>query len=501
MTRPNILLVMTDQHRAGLTAAEGFPLPVMPFCDEFAATGTRVRRAYTTAPLCVPARTSMLTGRWPSTHRVRQNSATHEVVRGLDLLDVLRDAGYRLHFAGKTHMYRGKEDFDSFAGPYWHEAGPDETPEQQAFSRWLRSIDHGPATEPTPFDVELQFPHRIVSDAVDGLRNRDQSRPFFSFISFPEPHNPYQVPEPYFSLFGEEAIPDRLAGPEAAYAKGGMFRWLRDLVEEKRPGYDALWRRYRANYCGMLRLIDDQLRRLIDYLRDAGLLENTLVLFVADHGDYFADYGLQRKGAGLPEVLMRIPFWAVGPGIVARDNATDFISLADLFPTLCEAVGQPIPLGVQGRSLWPLLTGNDYPAEEFDSIYGERGFGGRPYDDDARQPLHFPYEGTTYDCLNSVTQSGFTRMLRCGDWKLTYDSSGVAELYDVAADPLELHNRWNDPSVRQVRTRLTERLLWWSTRLTDDLPDAVYQTRRVPRNWWSQVSVRPDNETSLTERI
>lgn len=491
-TPPNILLVMTDQQRAGLTAADGFPLDTMPFCDSFAATGTRFRRAYTTAPACVPARTSLLTGRWPSTHRVRQNSAIQEVVRGADLLDVLRGAGYELHFAGKTHMYRGREDFDTFAGPYGHERGPDETPQQRAFAQWLRSIEHGPSREATPFPVEVQFPYRIVSDAIAGLRDRDPSRPFFCFVSFPEPHNPYQVPEPYFSMFPEQDIPDRLAGPEGAYAKGGAFRWLRDLVEEKRPGYDDLWRRYRANYCGMLRLIDDQVQRLVEYLRGAGELDNTLVLFVADHGDYFADYGLQRKGAGLPDVLMRIPCRVVGPGVIARDNTDDFVSLADLFPTICEAVGRPIPLGVQGRSIWPLLTGGGYPAEEFDSVYAERGFGGFPYDEDARPPLHYPYDGNRYDELNTVTQSGFTRMLRYGDWKLTYDNTGAGELYNVTTDPLELQNRWGDPSLLGFRTRLTERLLWWSTRLTDELPDANYDSRQVPRNWWSVASARSE---------
>ncbi|NED99561.1 sulfatase-like hydrolase/transferase [Phytoactinopolyspora halotolerans] len=476
---------MTDQHRAGLTAADGFTLDTMPFTDSLFASGTRFQRAYTTAPACVPARTSLLTGRWPSTHRVRQNSATHEVIRGDDLLDVLRRAGYEVHFNGKPHMYRGKQDFDSFAGPYGHERGPDTTDEQRAFAGWLTSIDHGPATEPTPFPLEVQFPYRIVSDAISALDGRDTDKPFFSWVSFPEPHNPFQVPEPYFSLFGEEQIPERGGGPEAAYAKGGMFEWLRELIEEKRPGYDEFWRRYRANYCGMLRLLDDQIRRLVEHLDGRGLLANTIIMFVADHGDYFADYGLQRKGAGVPEPLMRIPFHAVGPGIVDHDNAVDFVSLADLFPTVCEAVGQDVPLGVQGRSLWPLLTGDDYPREEFDSVYAEHGYGGIPYAHDARPPLHFPYEGTTFDGLNSVTQSGSTRMLRHGDWKLTYDNVGRGELYDLASDPLELDDLWDDPGLRDVRTDLVERLLWWSTRLTDDLPDANYEPRRAPHNWYA----------------
>lgn len=467
---PNILLVMTDQHRADFTASEGFGLDTMPFLDEWADGGTRLRRAYTTAPACVPARTSLLTGRFPSAHRVRQNSAVHEVVRGPDLLDVLRDAGYATHFAGKPHMYRRPADFDSFAGPYGHEAGPDHTDEQRAFAAWLRSIDHGPSAVPTPFPLTCQFPYRIVSDAIATLRERDRDRPFFSWVSLPEPHNPYQVPEPYFSMFDETAIPGRSCGPESAYAKGGAWRWLRELQESKRPGYDERWRRYRANYCGMLRLIDDQFGRLIDYLHDDGLLDDTIVLFVSDHGDYGADYGLQRKGAGVPEVLMRVPFIAVGPGIVCDDNAEDFLSLVDLLPTLCEAIGQPVPPGVQGRSRWPLLTGTEYAPERFDSAYAEHGFGGLPYPADARPPLHFPYEGPAFDGLNSVTQSGTTRMLRKGHWKLTYDNVGRGELYDLISDPMELANRWDDPDLRTVRRELAELLLWWSTRVVDEPP-------------------------------
>ncbi|WP_129668354.1 sulfatase [Phytoactinopolyspora endophytica] len=484
MSTPNILLVMTDQHRADLTAAEGYPLDTMPYLDELAASGTRFRRGYTTAPACVPARTSLVTGRFPSAHRVRQNSAVPEVLRGEDLLDVLRDAGYGLHFAGKTHVYRNSEDdYDSFSGPYWHVQAPDRTDEEERFSAWLRSIDHGPTSEPTPFPLHVQYPYRIVSDMIASLEARDRSKPFFSWVSLPEPHNPYQAPDPYFSLFPEADLPDRACGPEAAVAKGGAWRWLRELVEEKRPGYDDGWRRYRASYCGMLRLIDDQLRRLTSYLEEDGALQDTIVVFISDHGDYVGEYGLQRKGAGMPELLMRIPFMITGPGVVAGDNRDDFVSLADIFPTLCEAVGKPIPYGVQGRSLWPTLTGETYPAAEFDSIYAERGYGGLPYDSEERPELHFPYDGEVYDELNSVTQSGMSRMLRHDRWKLVYHVTGDVELYDLEADPMELTNLAAEPAAAQVRAELVERLLRWSTRVVDDLPVAAYTPKRAPHNW------------------
>lgn len=482
--RPNIVLVMTDQHRAGFTAGEGFGLDTMPFLDSLAGRGRRFRNAYTTFPACVPARTSLMTGRFPSTHRVRQNAATEEVVRGADMLDVLRRAGYSLHFVGKPHVYRGPRDYDSYAGPYMHEQGPMRDGADEAFSAWLRSIDHGPATGPTPFPVELQFPHRIVSDAVDVLRERERDRPYFLWVSFPEPHNPYQVPEPYFSLFPEDAVPDRACGPEAAKAKGGAYAWMRDLLESKRPGYDGLWRRYRASYCGMLRLIDDQLRRLVSGLGEDALTRDTVFMFVSDHGDYVADYGLQRKGAGVPEALIRIPFVVAGPGLAQCDDATNFVSLADVFPTVCELAGEPIPLGVQGRSLHPLLTGAAGPAGEFDSAYVEFGFGGLPYGVDEHPALRFPYEGTEYNELNTMTQSGNGAVLRHGDWKLVYHATGRAELYHLPDDPMELDDRSGDPALAGVRADLVERLLRWRLRAGDDLPEAEYVTKRARHNWY-----------------
>lgn len=483
--RPNVVLLMTDQQRADFVAAEGCALDTMPFTDGLAAGGVRFRRAYTSAPLCVPARTSLLTGRFPKVTQVRQNSAARHVVRGLDLVDVLAGAGYRLNFAGKPHFYRQPGDFHAFAGPYDHLSGPPgaATGEQAAYEQWLKQFGHEVAAERTPFGVDCQFAYRIVSDAIAQLDDSSPGQPFFSWLSFPEPHNPYQVPEPYFSLFSENEVPGRMSGPEAATAKGGPWRWLREVVEAKRPGYDDGWRRYQATYCGMLRLIDDQIRRFVTELRRRDLADNTIVILLADHGDYGAEYGLQRKGAGLPECLTRIPMIITGPGIVPGANTTDFVSIIDVLPTLCEALGEDIPFGVQGRSLWPLLTGADYPAEEFASICAEYGYGGLPYQPSERPPLHYPYAGRQFDELNTVTQSGRTKMLRRENWKLVTDAWGHGELYDLDADPAELHNLYTDPGAATIRSSLTEELLRWTILTDDDLPQAVYVAKRAPHNW------------------
>lgn len=483
--RPHVVIVMTDQQRQGFTAGEGFGLDTMPFCDELAASGHRFLRGYTPQPACVPARTSLVSGRFPSAHRVRQNSTPQEVVRGDDLLDVLGAAGYQTMFAGKRHMYRGPDDFDSWRGGYMHTSAPGDDPDDVAFARWLESIDHGPSTEPTPFPLERQYPYRIVSDAIGQLLARDADRPAFLWVSFPEPHNPYQVPEPYWSLFSPDDVPDRWCGPEAARAKGGDFAWMRSLIEQKRPGYDDLWRRYRASYCGMLRLIDDQVRRLYEEIRRS-LGENTVVLYLADHGDYVGDYGLQRKGAGVPEALVRIPFFVTGAGVRPVVDSTSFVSLVDILPTVAELAGAEIPLGAQGRSVVPLLDGSDEPeaAAVFDSIYAEGGFGGLPYGPDDRPDLHFSYDGTGYDELNTVTQSGTLRTVRWDRWKLTASIDGTFTLFDVDADPAELEDRWADPQLGRVRQTLLERLTWWSMRAADDLPRGNYTPRLPEHNWY-----------------
>lgn len=482
MTKPNVVVIMTDQHRADFSQLSGFALDTTPFLDSMAESGTYFPRAYTSAPACVPARTSLLTGRFPIAHRVTQNSNAANALYSEDLLDVLRTAGYDLIFAGKPHMHAGVEDFDSYAGPYFHTTGPERSDGDAAFDQWLENLDHGVSHEPTPFPLENQLSYRIVSSAIAQTSEQSGGRPTFLWVSFPEPHNPYQVPEPYFSLFAEAEVPAREHGIEVAQAKGGHWRWLQNLIESKRPGYDDEWRRYRANYCGELRLLDDQIKRLVNHLNST-LEGETLFVFLSDHGDYVGEYGLQRKGAGMPECLMRIPMFFSGARARSGQIREELVSIVDILPTLCELLGAPIPVGVQGRSLTPLLAGGDPDTSEFDTIYAERGYGGMTYGSHELPELHFPYEGPSFDELNSVTQSGRTKMIRFKNYKLLVHSTGQGELYDLAVDPSEVDNRFDDPTMESVRVDLIWRLLQWMFRLQDDLPLGAYSLKTAQHNW------------------
>ncbi len=496
--RPNVLVIMSDQHRAGLTRATGFPLDTMPALDRLAARGVHFHNAYTTAPLCVPARISMLTGRWPHAHRVRQNSAARYAYFQKDLFHVCREAGYATALTGKNHSHLTPDRVD-FWRPYMHLNGwmPENPPSEYVeFQKWMQHLNHGDSQVPTPFPVEAEFPYRIVSDAMEFL-DRTADRPFAMWVSFPEPHNPYQVPKPYFDLFPPDAIPPRGAGPETAAQKGFKYQWLQRLEESVYPGYRDRWRRTRSNYLGMLRLIDDQIARLLTHLESTGKARNTVILYLADHGDYFCDYGLERKGAGLPEVLTRIPMVWAGWNVQGGNHGTAFVSTADVLPTICEAIGTPIPVGAQGRSLWPMLTGQAYPREEFASIYSEVGFGGLYYGpEDEKNGVINPKWGhvagppgaiPTYDELNPVTQSGNMKMVRRGEWKLIFDMMGNGRIYNLAHDPYELNDLFGKPGAAEIQPRLMADLLRWTIRTQDDLPIAAYQPKWAKHGWYDKA--------------
>jgi len=504
--KPNVIIIMTDQQRADHSRREGCPLDTTPFLDALSAEGTWFDRAYTSMPVCVPARVSMLTGRYPSAHRVRTNHNIPDAYYTEDLFDLFRKNGYRAALVGKNHSHLTREKAD-----LWYECGhlgidgQDRTPEEKAFDDWLRTTHFHMSIDPTPFPVECQIPCRLVTRAERWIGVRDAD-PFLLWLSFPEPHNPYQVPEPYYSMFLPETLPKPDADEEALGVKGFKFQWCRESFIKAFPDFVQQLPRMRSNYMGMLRLIDDQVKRFVQFLDTQGLRENTIIVFLSDHGDFVGDYGLMRKGPELPEALVRIPMQFTGPGI-RRDEKPHraHVSIVDVMPTLCEAVGLPMPAGVQGRSLWPILTGGDYPEEEFESAYVEHGFGGLHYTEhedldpaedgltsarlEARNPK---FEWGAFDCLSSWTQSGQMRMVRKGDWKLVYDMQGSGQLYGVKRDPLEARDLYGKPECSGKQMEMLEELLTWRLRVEDPLPlpRARYVMKRDPRDYWTPYRKR-----------
>jgi arylsulfatase A-like enzyme len=497
--QPNIVYIMTDQQRADCSAREGFPLDTTPFLDALARKGKWFDHAYAAAPVCGPSRVSMLTGRFPSTHRVRENAGIGYATFEKDIVDVMNENGYATALVGKNHSHLKKEKLDHmFLLTHAAGYGTDDprTDEEMAFDQWIKELNNGTGMEATPFPLECQGPYRAVTDAeqwIQSVKEQDSDKPFFLWLSFAEPHNPYQVPEPYFSKFPIEKLPPLATSKADLEGKSFKWKFTRALGEYYHPDYEEQIPRTRANYYGLMNMIDDQVRRFVEFLEAKSLSDNTIIIFSSDHGDFAGEYGLVRKGPEVPEVIMRVPMFIMGPGIQAgQDPHPAHVSLVDVMPTLCEAAGIPIPRGVQGRSLWPLLTGEEYPQEEFASVYAEQGFGGLHYTEhDEIDYGHCASPGLvrdTFDSLNTYSQSGTLRMVRKGDWKLAYDMQGAGQLYDLSLDPLELHNVYGTPDALQAQAAMLAELATWMLRMQDPLPypKGKYRIKTDSQNYWTQ---------------
>lgn len=465
----NFILICCDALRGDVGKAAGMSFDVCPSVDRLGAAGTRFSHAYCTSPLCVPSRISMLTGRWPDAHRVRMNLDAQDAVFSRDIYQVARGAGCFTGLCGKNHTYLSARDVD-FWREFGHEGGyvgPDAPPDFAAFDAWLKTLHMGVAQEPTPFPLEAQLSHRIASQAIDFLHEAN-GRPFFLQVSFPDPHGPSQVPAPYWDMFAPADMPEPRPGPEVLPRLGYRMQWLSRLEEDGTPGFRSDWRRYLSNYFGAVRMVDDQIARLVSALDELDLRRETVIVFVADHGDYLMQYGLGRKGVGLSEALTHIPMVWSGADLPARPMDTShFVSMADLMPTFCDAMGQSVPAGVQGNSLWPLLHGQMHTGSDFESAYVTTGLGGLFYDAADHVPLSIaegPRGSHLWDTLNKVTQSGCEKMVRKGDWKLIYDMMGYGQLYHLAADPGEIDNLFGHPDAAAMQAQLTSELTRWLIR-------------------------------------
>ncbi len=502
--KPNFLIIMTDQQRADLRKSRGYELDTMPFLDQWAEGGVDFLRAYTPNPTCMPARVSMFTGRYSQSHRVRTNHNKDDVLYTEDLLELLKKQGYATAICGKNHSHHNPEEFDfhETCGHLGNEGEINTTSAETTFAEFLCGTNHMETHTPSPGGIEVQHPYRNVDSALNFMDQVPKEQPFFAWVSFAEPHNPYQVPAPYFDLFPPDSLP-ALHGKKVDLAeKGERFVWLRK-VWERVLGEEIENRilRARSNYHGMLRLIDDQVKRLVEGLQERALEEDTIILYLSDHGDFAGEYGLIRKGPDLPDVLTRIPMIWKGPGIKAQGLCnTPFVNIVDILPTICDILEIEVPFGCQGKSILPLLRGEGVPAKEFDQAYAESGFSGLYWKEDDEFTL--PEEGAVseewdrFDCLNTWTQCGQVRALWKGDYHIQVDMMGTGYLYNLKEDPYECCNLWNEEEEQNKKTEMLTELIAMMEKAADPLPvpHARYKTKVHPKGYWNQSYVFMKNE-------
>ena len=460
MSRPNILIFMTDQQQ-GATLDLGHPCRT-PHLDRFAAEGIRFSRAYTPTALCAPARASFMTSLYPTRHGMLNNPHVAQAIRkGLagdfpHFSERLKEAGYRMSYCGKWHVSEEKSPRDHG----WEEADAatqnrlwggwpgGKVPASQGY--WLKRPGYDPyLLYGTPDCGPEEFTeHAWTQYAIGRLGELAKgTEPWCLYLGIHGPHDPYVAPPEFVRAYDPAKVPRPASFHDPMSDKPAVYRrWRHEVWGELE------WEQYAgaiAHYWAYVSFIDDLFGQVLAALEAAGRANDTLVLFTSDHGDMMGGHGLLFKGVPAFEECYRIPMLARLPGVIpAGTTCGEFVSLIDVGPTLIELGGGRPFEESHGRSAFQLLQGNhqvDWPQEFLGQFHGT-------------------------ELLYSQ------RILTTKRYKYVFNGFDFDELYDLEADPHEMRNLYSSSEHRHVLEDMIRRLWRRSLAVGDTISCHGYPT-------------------------
>jgi len=395
--KPNIVLIMVDQMRGDCLGVNGNEFIETPNLDMMATEGYNFENAYTAVPSCIASRAAILTGMSQKSHgRVGYEDGVSWNYKNT-IASEFSKAGYHTQCIGKMHVYpeRNLCGFHNIMlhDGYLHFArnkeGKASTQIEQCddYLKWFREkkghnvdlIDIGLdcnswVSRPWGYEENLHPTNWVVNESIDFLRRRDPSKPFFLNMSFVRPHSPLDPPKFYFDMYKDEELPEHLMGDwankEDEENRGKDINCVKGIINKK-----AL-KRAKAAYYGSITHIDHQIGRFLIALSEYGELNNTIFLFVSDHGDMMGDHNWFRKGIPY-EGSTRVPFFIYDPGNLLKGKKgkvfDEVLELRDIMPTLLDFAHISIPDSVEGLSLKDLIEERNSTWREY--IHGEHSFG------------------------------------------------------------------------------------------------------------------------------
>jgi len=491
VTRPNIILITSDQQRADCNGFEN-PQVKTPHLDQLARDGTRFSGCITPNLVCQPSRASILTGLLPLTHGVWDNGVDLDPGVGENgFAGTLARAGYRSALIGKAHFatkatfaptgtpecnksqhkygpgwfgpYMGFQHVELAVLGHMHRTRPLERPamghyerwflgrgeSEEAVKRWAAETRAGTGAAQTwssALPVAWHTSTWVGDRTIDFLARHDRSKPFVMWVSFPDPHHPFDCPEPWSRLYDAKSVKlprhrtkdlerrpwwhkaSLESTPQLSDPAMLKFRAEGSRVPDQS---DAQLAEMTANYYGMISLIDHNVGRILEALEALGYAENTLVVYSTDHGDMLGNHGLYLKGPTPYDDLLRVTLIARGPSVAKNKVVDEPVSTLDLAPTLYDHAGVPALQELQGQSLAALLAGR---SQTRDAAWSE-------------WHVHPSRCGVALQL----------RTVRTKTHKCTFElGSGAGELYDLGNDPGEMNNLFDDPGCAKVRKELED---------------------------------------------
>lgn len=468
---PNLVLFNPDQWRGKDVHCLGNHVIATPHTDALAAEGVAFSRCFAQNPVCTPSRCSFFTGWYPHT---RGHRSMHHMLAPDEpfLLRELLERGYTVWWGGKNDAVRLQDRASTCTVLYDPDPSTYVTPPQP--------VDYGDRLYYAHYqgrtgDRELvNRDDALVNGAVEWLAG-GPPEPFCILLTLTKPHVPFEVEEPYYSMYDRAAVPAPLPAPEPG-TKTAFLDVLRERMDLCGLAETDL-REILAVYYGMITKVDAALGRLVAALRGGGYWDDTAVLLFSDHGEYAGDYGLVEKtqttfedDMTLVPLVMKLPSW-VRP---RQDRAPvdALVELVDVYATVAELAGLTPRHTPFGRSLVPLYTGEASAIR--DAVFSEGG--ALPSEPHTHEPP-IPAERVYWPRVSLQNERpelhGKAVMVRTERWKYVMRLLERDELYDLRRDPEELHNLVDDPPAQEVAAELRTRIARWFLETGDAVPYRV----------------------------
>ena len=465
MKKYNIVWFCADQLRWDALSGNGNPHIHTPNFDRLMATGTTFDRCYAQSPVCTPSRACFLTGRYPKSCR---SSINGNAIFSRDetlVTKMLRDQGYTCGLSGKLHLtsmsakdHQENRTDDGYSYFQWSDNGMDlHNPGVNNYMDWLaeKGVDwyktyKAPVMGYWPPKGNYPIPSRIEGmpdelhqstwcmekgmEFIEQSMAADPEKPWCISLNPYAPHPPFDPPKSYVDrlkledmplpLWKEGELDNKPSFMMESYLHGSQSRMLA-------PGVNVTDDEKRENtreYYALIEQLDHQLGRLIDFLEEKGLRENTIIMAMSDHGEMLGDHGMYWKSGQFYECMVHVPLIFSCPGLIPEGlHSKALVELGDVAPTILELNGLPIPQYMQTKSLAPILLGKADPDHHKDAVYAE-----------------YYYAAL---CSNPV----YATMYFDGRYKMiVHHNDPISEFYDLETDPNEFDNLWGNPDYKDL---------------------------------------------------
>ena len=434
-TRPNVLYVFSDQHRAMSMPGERDSQVVAPVLDRFRKQNLEMRACISNYPLCVPHRGIFISGLYPNQSKVNNNESTLEpVVPGLGT--TFHDAGYNTAYVGKWHLYHGESEWVPpgpyrFGFEYWRV--------------WANTNKHydGITFDETGKRIEMPGyqPTRMTEQAIEFLQSqKGADKPFFMVVSWNPPHPPFDPPADDRAPYDPATLIER---PNVRFPKP------EDKLTNPYPQLASpeTLRKAEQGYYGGVTAIDKEFNRLLQELEKLGMADDTIVIYTSDHGEMMGSHGHMAKQ--MPhEESCHVPFYLRIPGATRGTKSDVLFSSVDIYPTLCGLASIKVPSHCSGQDFSGVMRGRAHgPDPEMVFLMNNQG-------PSTRQEVNVQ----TYRGIRTRTHTYAVQL--DGQWCL----------YDNVADPYQMHSVLKEPAQQALIAKLQKALLAWGRQTNDTFP-------------------------------